>query len=331
MVFLERKGGNRVTDFVIETWNLTKQYDGKAGCRDITLQVPRGVVYGFLGPNGAGKSTFVRTMLGLLHPTSGKAQMLGAPIGNVESRRRIGYLPELFRYPDWLTGRQLLEAHGEICGLDRADRKRKSDELIDLVGLGGRGDEKIRSYSKGMQQRIGIASALVSDPALIFLDEPTSALDPIGRREVRELMNELRNQGKTVFLNSHLLSEVENLCDYVGIINKGELVAQGEWRKLEAGKTQVEVTVGSAVGELWEMMPELVQESERVTASSDKETWLLTLTDEQSIPALIHALSKWGLAIYQVTPRQQRLEDVFLHYVSQKERAERVDHRQNVV
>ncbi|WP_139488886.1 ABC transporter ATP-binding protein [Brevibacillus dissolubilis] len=321
-----------MTDTIIQTWNLTKQYDGKAGCREITLQVPRGVVFGFLGPNGAGKSTFVRTMMGLIHPTSGRAEMLGAPIGTIESRQSVGYLPELFRYPDWLTGTQLLESHAELCGLGRSERKKRCNDLIELVGLYGRGDEKIRGYSKGMQQRIGIACALVSDPQLVFFDEPTSALDPIGRKQVRELMRELRNQGKTVFLNSHLLSEVEDVCDHVAIIHKGEMVAQGEWRKLSAVKTQVEITVGSSPGgNPWADTSALVRESERLSATGERETWLITLADEDSIPDLVHLLSARGLSIYGVTQRQQRLEDVFFHYISQKEAWAHVDHRQNVV
>ncbi|MGZ4134788.1 MAG: ABC transporter ATP-binding protein, partial [Tumebacillaceae bacterium] len=211
-----------MSEYVIQTWDLTKQYNGKAGCKNISLQVPRGVVFGFLGPNGAGKSTFVRTMLGLLHPTSGRAELLGKLVGDHEARRKVGYLPELFRYQEWLTGRQLLEAHAELVGVPKAQRKQQIDRLIDRVGLTGRDREKIKGYSKGMQQRIGIACALLGDPELIFLDEPTSALDPIGRREVRDLMAELRREGKTVFLNSHLLSEVETVCDHVAIIHKSE-------------------------------------------------------------------------------------------------------------
>ena len=189
--------------------------EGKAGCKNITLQVPRGSVFGFLGQNGAGKSTFVRAMLGLLHPTSGKAVMLGHPIGSVEARKKVGYLPELFRYPDWLTGTQLLEHHAQLCGLSRSERKTIIRDVVEQVGMAGREKERIRGFSKGMQQRIGLACALLSDPELIFLDEPTSALDPIGRKEVRELIARLRDQGKTIFLNSHLLSEMESICDHV--------------------------------------------------------------------------------------------------------------------
>lgn len=310
-----------MSEFVIQTWELSKQYDGKAGCRDITLQVPPGVVFGFLGPNGAGKSTFVRTLLGLLHPTGGRAELLGRPIGDPETRRRVGYLPELFRYQDWLTGRQLLETHAELVGIPRHERKRQIDALVERVGLGGRENERIRRYSKGMQQRIGIACALLGDPQLIFLDEPTSALDPIGRREVRELMSELRREGKTIFLNSHLLSEVENVCDQVAIIHKSELIVQGDWRQLSDVKTSVRVRALGATAELWTRLQPLVQGVERLDerATDGTTRWLVHLAQEEQIPELVQALAAAGIPLYELTPQQPGLEEVFLYWVQRKE------------
>ncbi|MBN6187887.1 ABC transporter ATP-binding protein [Aneurinibacillus sp. BA2021] len=308
-----------MSEYVIETQQLTKQYNGKAGCRDITLSVPRGVVFGFLGPNGAGKSTFVRTLLGLLHPTAGSGHILGSPIGSVESREKVGYLPELFRYPDWLTGRQLLEAHADLCRLPRGLRKERIDGLLERVGLSGRGGEKIRGYSKGMQQRIGLACALLSDPEIVFLDEPTSALDPIGRREVRELMAELRDEGKTVFLNSHLLSEVESVCDHIAIIHRGELVVQGEWRSLAAVNPQVELTLSSTPADLWDRVSTFVHHADLLSEAGDKKQWLVSLAAEEDVAPLIHQLSAMGISIYRVLPRTPHLEDVFMHWVNQKE------------
>ncbi|MFT9848718.1 ABC transporter ATP-binding protein [Aneurinibacillus sp. REN35] len=317
-----------MNEYVIETYQLTKQYNGKAGCRDITLSVPKGVVFGFLGPNGAGKSTFVRTLLGLLHPTAGSGHILGSPIGSVESRQKVGYLPELFRYPDWLTGRQLLEAHADLCRLPRSLRAERIDFLIGRVGLAGRGNEKIRGYSKGMQQRIGLACALLSDPDIVFLDEPTSALDPIGRREVRELMAELRDEGKTVFLNSHLLSEVESICDHIAIIHRGELVVQGEWRSLAAVHPQVELTLSSAPTDLWNRVSPLVQSADLLSEAGEKSQWLIGLSAEDDVAQLIHQLSTMGISIYQVIPRVPHLEDVFMHWVNQKEEQDsHVDYR----
>lgn len=320
-----------MAEYVIETWDLTKQYDGKAGCKNITLQVPRGSVFGFLGQNGAGKSTFVRTMLGLLHPTNGKAVMLGHPIGSVEARQKVGYLPELFRYPDWLTGTQLLEHHAELCGLSRTARKTVIRDVVARVGMSGREKERIRGFSKGMQQRIGLACALLSDPELIFLDEPTSALDPIGRKEVRELIAELRDQGKTIFLNSHLLSEMESVCDHVGIIHRGELVIHGEWRKLSEVSPQVEVTLEAGQRAFLEQLPPFVKETEFMRQDAGQERWLVTLDQDGRVPTLVHALVSQGAAVHEIVRKQQSLEEVFLYWVQKKEGEAHVAHHENHV
>ncbi|WP_409175070.1 ABC transporter ATP-binding protein [Brevibacillus fortis] len=320
-----------MSEYVIETWELTKQYNGKAGCKNITLQVPRGSVFGFLGQNGAGKSTFVRTMLGLLHPTNGKAVMLGQPIGSVESRKKVGYLPELFRYPDWLTGQQLLEHHAELCGLTHRESKSVIKNVVELVGMAGRERERIRGYSKGMQQRIGIACALLSDPELIFLDEPTSALDPIGRKEVRELIARLRDQGKTVFLNSHLLSEMESVCNYVGIIHRSELVVQGDWRKLSTVQPQIELTVDKDSAGFHHELPSFITESRLVRQEENRDTWLMTLDQDNRVPALLQQLIASGAGVHEVVRKQQSLEDVFLYWVQRKEGERHVADHQNHV
>ncbi|MBG9942522.1 ABC transporter ATP-binding protein [Brevibacillus formosus] len=320
-----------MSDYVIETWELTKQYNGQAGCKNITLQVPRGSVFGFLGQNGAGKSTFVRTMLGLLHPTNGKAVMLGQPIGSVESRKKVGYLPELFRYPDWLTGQQLLEHHAEVCGLTHRESKSVIKNVVELVGMAGRERERIRGFSKGMQQRIGIACALLSDPELIFLDEPTSALDPIGRKEVRELIARLRDQGKTVFLNSHLLSEMESVCNYVGIIHRSELVVQGDWRKLSTVQPQIELTVDKDSAGFPNELPSFVTESRLVRQEENRNTWLMTLDQDNRVPALLQQLIASGAGVHEVVRKQHSLEDVFLYWVQKKEGERHVADHQNHV
>lgn len=320
-----------MSDYVIETWELTKQYNGQAGCKNITLQVPRGSVFGFLGQNGAGKSTFVRTMLGLLHPTNGKAVMLGQPIGSVESRKKVGYLPELFRYPDWLTGQQLLEHHAEVCGLTHRESKSVIKNVVELVGMAGRERERIRGYSKGMQQRIGIACALLSDPELIFLDEPTSALDPIGRKEVRELIARLRDQGKTVFLNSHLLSEMESVCNYVGIIHRSELVVQGDWRKLSTVQPQIELTVDKDSAGFSNELPSFVTESRLLRQEENRDTWLMTLDQDNRVPALLQQLIASGAGVHEVVRKQHSLEEVFLYWVQKKEGERHVADHQNHV
>lgn len=187
----------------------------------LDLTVQPGEVFGFLGPNGAGKTTTVKILLGLVAPTSGSSHLLGRPSGNAEARRRVGYLPENFRFHDWLTGYQLLDFHARLAGVEAAERRARIPRVLDMVGLGGRGNDRIRGYSKGMTQRIGLAQAIIHEPDLVLLDEPTSALDPVGRREVRDLIRSLRARGMTVFLNSHLLSEVEMVCDRVAIVEIG--------------------------------------------------------------------------------------------------------------
>lgn len=318
-------------DWVIQTKDLTKQYNGKGGIRRISLNVPRGTVFGFIGPNGAGKSTFVRTMLGLLHPDSGTAQMLGQPIGTIESKQRIGYLPELFRYPEWMTGWQLLEAHAKLCELPFRERKAQMNSIIEKVGLTGREKEKIRGYSKGMQQRIGLACALLSDPELIFLDEPTSALDPIGRKEVRHLMQELREQGKTVFLNSHLLNEIEHVCDHVAIINEGELIVQGDWRSLMMIQTEVEVTLGEKSELFLKQLPSFIKNVKKIEEQHNRSRWIFTLQQENDIPRLLQAFVSLHIPVYKLNPLQAHLEDVFMYWVNKKEGNQHVDDRQVVV
>lgn len=315
-----------MSEFVIQTWNLTKHYDGKAGCSDVSLQVPPGIVYGFIGPNGAGKSTFVRTLLGLIHPTSGRAEILGHPLKEVKARAKVGYLPELFRYPDWLTGVQLLELHADLAGVPSAERRLRIQNLVERVGLSGREQEKIRRYSKGMQQRIGLACALISDPELIFLDEPTSALDPIGRRDVRDLILALRKEGKTVFLNSHLLAEVENVCDQVAIINQGKVVAQGDWRTLCDFKSEIKLRAQGLTQEIVNTMNSLVQNAELLSQTQEISEWRIQLSSGEAVPELVHRLSGMGIGLYEVISLQPHLEEVFMYWVERKEREHAVHH-----
>lgn len=320
-----------MSDLAINTTALSKQFNGKGGCQDITLQVPQGAVYGFIGPNGAGKSTFVRTLLGLLKPTSGHAELLGKPLGDLEIRRKIGYLPELFRYPDWLTGLQLLHTHADLIGLKMSSRQQHFQSLLEKVGLAGSEKEKIAKYSKGMQQRIGLACALLGDPELIFLDEPTSALDPLGRLEVRSLLTELKREGKTVFLNSHLLQEIETVCDQVAIIDRGKLITQGDWRKLCRFQNRYKLTASGLDREVLATLPsvtaaELRQTLEPEVGVARKAKWLIEIETAENIPALVRSLSDLGVGVYELTPLEPHLEEIFLYWMNRKE-PENVDHR----
>src|SRR5438105_7217804 len=196
------------------------------------MTVPRGEVFGFLGPNGAGKTTGVKLLAGLVRPTSGEAWVLGRPLGHLRTRARIGYLPELFRYQPWLSGREVLGVHCELAGLPRATWKEEIQQALGTVGLAQRGDDKVGTYSKGMQQRLGLGVSLLGRPELVFLDEPTSALDPVGRHDVRQIIHKLRERETAVFLNSHLLTEVEMVCDRVAIVDHGRVVASGQLDQL---------------------------------------------------------------------------------------------------
>lgn len=306
---------------VLETKHLSKTYNGKGGINDVTLEIGEGIVYGFLGPNGAGKSTFVRTMLGLIYPTNGEGKILGEPIGTPKSREQVGYLPELFRYPSWLTGKKLLESHAELSKLPIRGRKKRIEEVVDLVGLTGRENEKIKGYSKGMSQRIGLACALLNDPKLIFLDEPTSALDPIGRKDVRDLMVYLKDLGKTIFLNSHLLNEVESVCDHVSIVHNGQHVVQGEWRQLIMIEAQVEVVVPSSADEKMLLLNKMAKNVTKKKEEGSLSRWTIQLEQSDDIPKVVNLLSTSNIPVFEVTPVTPHLEDVFMHWINEKEAA----------
>ena len=223
----------------MHTQGLTKRYGEVAALTDLTMDVPRGEVFGFLGPNGAGKTTSVKLLLGLARPTSGQAWVLGAPLGDQSTRRHIGYLPELFRYQGWLRAREVLALHCELAQLPRSSWGAEIDDALRTVGLLDRADDRVANFSKGMQQRLGLGVALLGRPHMVFLDEPTSALDPVGRRDVREIIRKLKARETTVFLNSHLLTEVEQVCDRVAIVDHGSVVATGPLDDLLSSKVGV--------------------------------------------------------------------------------------------
>lgn len=297
---------------IIETDNLTKMYGGKVGCSEICLTVGEGQIFGFLGPNGAGKSTLVKILVGLLFPSSGNARILGKPLGDRSVRRKIGFLPENFRYQDWLTGFELLSFHGSLYGLSGAEKAARIQEVLDRVGLGDKGWQKVGSYSKGMQQRVGLACALLPDPDLIFLDEPTSALDPLGRREVREIMLELRNKGKTIFLNSHLLSEVEMICDRVAIINKGSIVKEGAMGNLLAGAVEVDMVVE---GISQKMLDELSALS--ISLKVEGSIIRICLKETEDIPLVAEVVVNSGGRLFSLNTRHNSLEDLFVELVKE--------------
>jgi ABC-2 type transport system ATP-binding protein len=232
------------SDFAVDLRHVAKTYRGKVqALRGITMQVRRAGVFGLLGPNGAGKSTLVKIMMTVIRASRCDGQILGNPVGHKATLARVGYLPEHHRFPEYLTGAQVLDFYGSLASVPRADRRKRIPELLELVGMSAWADKKVKSYSKGMRQRVGIAQALVNDPDLVVLDEPTDGVDPVGRRDIRNVLLHLRERGKTIFLNSHLLSELEMVCDHVAILVQGVVSAQGTIDELTRSSRRYEIEV----------------------------------------------------------------------------------------
>lgn len=303
------------TTYTIETNHLRKEYSRKVAVADLDLQVGQGEVFGFLGPNGAGKTTSIKMLLGLTKPTSGEARLLGRPIGDPKSRSRVGFLPEHFRFHDWLNGSEFLDLHAQLYGLAEADRKERIPALLQRVGLEEHATKKLRGYSKGMLQRVGLAQALLNKPAVVFLDEPTSGLDPIGRILVRDIIHELRDEGTTVFLNSHLLSEVEITCDRVVFIKHGAVIKSISMKEMEQGTTQVEIRVGALPppGDRAELQRGLDRFGTDVQLDTDRIH--LVIPDQKVLPDLARWLIGQGLDVYALTPHHASLEELFLQIV----------------
>lgn len=276
----------------------------------LTLAVAPGEIFGFLGPNGAGKSTVVKMLMGLIFPSGGTARLLGRPIGDPEVKGRVGFLPEHFRFHEWLQAGEFLAFHGALYGMRPDRRRQRIAEVLELVGLTNRAGDRLGTFSKGMLQRIGIAQALLNEPEIVFLDEPTSALDPLGRREVRDLIRKLKGQGKTVFLNSHLLSEVEMVCDRVAIIDHGRVVRHGLLRDLLGDSQEVELQIGN-------LTPELRQElSQRCPlVHADGAALTLAVPDREAIPELAEIVIRGGGRLYGLIGRRLSLEDLFVSVV----------------
>ncbi len=303
-----------MTDAVIETRGLARRFGDKLAVADLSLRVARGEVFGFLGPNGAGKTTSLKMLLGLLSPTAGDATVLGRPLGDRPARARVGFLPEHFRFHDWLTGRELLRFPGGLYGLPGAARERRIDELLLRVDLTDAAERRVKDYSKGMLQRVGLAQALLNRPELVFLDEPTSGLDPLGRLLVRDLIRDLKREGTAVFLNSHLLGEVEATCDRVVFVKQGRTV-----RELTLGDDDhaldVELTLGGADAAA---IAGLARYG-RVTRV-DGEHVTMTVTDAETPPAIAAWLVGRGVRLYGMSAARRSLEALFLEVMGDDRR-----------
>ncbi len=294
----------------IQTEKLRKEFGKHVAVRGLTLQVERGEVFGFLGPNGAGKTTSIKMLLGLVKPTSGEAKLLGRPLRDESARAHVGFLPEHFRFHDWLSAAEFLRLHGQLYHMDNVRLQTRIPELLELVSLTPFRDQQLRTFSKGMLQRIGLAQALLNDPSIVFLDEPTSGLDPVGRRLVRDIIRQLRSQGTTVFLNSHLLSEVEITCDRVAFIKHGEVVRVSAVSALIDGETTVTI---HAHGFTPEILQKLAQWGRDVRA--DGENIVMSVHEEEALPAINRCLVEEHVDVYSIVPQRLSLEDLFIQVV----------------
>jgi ABC-2 type transport system ATP-binding protein len=302
-------------DLAVETHGLRKRFGEKLAVDDLTLTVRRGEVFGFLGPNGAGKTTSMKMLLGLARPTAGDARVLGRPLGDLGARAKVGFLPEHFRFQEWLTGREFLAFHGRLYGLSGAALASRIDHLLVRVDLLDAADRKLHGYSKGMLQRVGLAQALLNEPELVFLDEPTSGLDPIGRLLVRDCIADLRDAGTAVFLNSHLLGEVEVTCDRVAFVKRGRVVLE---TALGGDDARVEVEVRAHP-----LTPELVDAIGLLghDVSRDGDVVRLVVDSEEHLPEIARLVVERGARLYRLSSGPRSLESLFLDVMGDDERA----------
>ncbi|MCI0380350.1 MAG: ABC transporter ATP-binding protein [Gemmataceae bacterium] len=297
---------------VIATHDLKKNYRRIEALRGVSLVVETGEIYGLLGQNGAGKTTLIKILLGITRGWRGQAELLGHTAGTVAMRRRVGYLPEDHHFPDYHTAFSLLDFYGQLLDLSRAQRRQRIPLELERVGLVPRMHTKIRGYSKGMKQRLGIAQALLHDPDVIFLDEPTDGVDPVGRREIRNILLDLKGQGCTLFLNSHLLSEVELICDRVGILQKGRMIREGDIKSLTQQKGRF--LIGLAQGQ---QMPLADLQSRGYQIAPLGERWEVQLEEQQNIDPVVDLLRAQGLSIRHLVEKRQSLEDMFVETVQE--------------
>ena len=301
-------------EYAIETAALRREFGRNVAVAGLSLAVPRGEVFGFLGPNGAGKTTSLKLLLGLVPPTSGSGTVLGAPLGNTEARARIGFLPEHFRFHDCLNARELLYFHGRLLGLAARGLETRIEQLLLRVGLDDAAHRPLRTYSKGMVQRAGLAAALLGAPELVFLDEPTSGLDPLGRLLVRDVIDELRAGGAAVFLNSHLLGEVEATCDRVAFVKNGVVVHEMELASAE-GTLDVELRLGRVDEALLEGLAAF-----GTAVKHDEPLVRMRANAESVLPELARWLVGRGVAVYELRCRRKTLEEWFVEVMGEDQR-----------
>ncbi|MEL6328738.1 MAG: ABC transporter ATP-binding protein [Planctomycetota bacterium] len=309
-----------VDGHAIELSGLSKTFGRRVrALRGVDLTVRRGEVFGLLGPNGAGKSTLLKILMTVIRRSGGRGTLLGRPIGTKSALRGVGYLPEHHRFPSYLTGRQLVDYSGSLAGIGRGERRRRTESLLEMVGMKDWATTRLRQYSKGMKQRVGLAQALVNDPAIVLLDEPTDGVDPVGRREIRDICARLRDEGRTVFINSHLLSELEMVCDRLAILVKGEVDRQGTLDELVAGQIRYDIELAVEPDKAGAFF-DLVAPGERLESGETIErtgsTLRLGTTEPDVVQPILRGLVERGATVRAVRPSRPSLEDLFIQAVT---------------
>jgi ABC-2 type transport system ATP-binding protein len=302
---------------LIETQNLSKEYTARFSKQKVnalnnfTFNVEQGEIFGLLGPNGAGKTTLIKILLAITFPTSGSAKIFGTDVSSSKWKTKVGYLPENHRFPNYLTGEQVLKYYGQLSGMKNdANMSKRIDEMLGLMNLTQWRKTKIKKYSKGMMQKIGLAQAMLSDPDLIFLDEPTDGVDPIGRKEIRDILTEIKSRGKTIFLNSHLLSEVEMICDRVAILNKGDLIKEGNVDDLTRTENVFAIHTVEAIS--------MDVKQKVLSVDSNAGIGEKEINTEAGIAALnniIDLLRQNGLSIQTINQKTSTLEELFINVI----------------
>ena len=299
-----------VSESVIDISDVRKSYRGGVDAlRGVSLKVPRGQVFGLLGPNGAGKSTLVKILLSIVRATQFNGGMLGHSVGHKATLARVGYLPEHARFPEYLKGGEVINYVAGLCGVSKGEAAKRSQELLEMVGMQDWSHRKMGSYSKGMKQRIGLAQALVNDPEIVFLDEPTDGVDPKGRMEMRTVLKRMKDEGRTVFVNSHLLGELEMICDSVAIMDQGQIVRQGTIADLTEKTRRYEIRVVEAIS------GELLQNLKGLGVDLEGDVLTMYQQDAVKVQPVIDALRSANMTISSMSEARQSLEELFMETV----------------
>lgn len=305
---------------VISTKNLRKEYKGSGfskekitALKNFSFNVQEGDIFGLLGPNGAGKTTLVKVLLGIVYPTEGEVSIFGESIKNEKYKTRVGYLPENHKFPNYLTGEEVLSYFGKLSGMTDAQVKSRSDEYLKIVDMDKWKKTKIKKYSKGMMQRLGIAQAMINEPDLIFLDEPTDGVDPIGRKEIRDILIGLKEKGKTIFLNSHLLSEIELVCNRVAILNKGELIKEGTIDEITSTGNHHTFATSDLSDDVINILL-----NKYFATLHGKNEFLVSTESPEVLNTIIDELRKNNVHILSISQEKNSLEDMFINLIGQQ-------------